>query len=44
MAEDVQQEKLTPQYARNEYGVVIDDSGNLDLPATDALRAELAAD
>ena len=42
--EDIQQEKLTPEYAKAEYGVVLDDAGNLDLPATQSLRAELAAD
>jgi N-methylhydantoinase B len=42
--EDIQQQKLTPQHAKAEYGVVLDESGNLDLPATQSLRAELAAD
>ena len=42
--EDVQQEKLTREYAKAEYGVVVDPKGNLDLPATEALRAELATD
>ena len=42
--EDIQQEKLTPAYARKEYGVVIDATGNLDLPATQSLRTQLAAD
>ena len=42
--EDVQEEKLTPAYARNEYGVVIDPQGNLGLQATLTLRAEMAAD
>jgi N-methylhydantoinase B len=42
--EDVQQEKLSPEYAKAEYGVVIDPQGHLDLPATEALRAEMAAD
>jgi N-methylhydantoinase B len=42
--EDVQQEKLSPEYAKAEYGVVVGDDGKLDLPATQSLRAELAAD
>ena len=42
--EDIQQEKLTPADARKEYGVVIDATGNLDLPATQSLRTQLAAD
>ena len=42
--EDVQQEKLTREYARAEYGVVVGDDGHLDLPATEALREEMAAD
>jgi N-methylhydantoinase B len=42
--EDVQQQKLTPAYAKAEYGVVLDPQGNLDLPATESLRAQLAAD
>ena len=42
--EDIQQQKLTPSYARQEYGVVLTADGNLDLPATQSLRAQLAAD
>ena len=42
--EDIQQQKLTPAYARQEYGVVLDPQGNLDVVATEALRAEMAAD
>ena len=43
VAEDVRQEKLTREYARAEYGAVVDDAGELDLAATEALRAEIAA-
>jgi N-methylhydantoinase B len=39
--EDVQQEKLTPEYARAEYGVVLDAVGELDVAATEGLRAEM---
>ena len=42
--DDIQQEKLTREYARAEYGVVVGDDGELDLTATEALRAALAAD
>ena len=42
--EDIQQEKLTPEYAKAEYGVVLDPQGHLDLPATQSLRAQLAAE
>ena len=43
VVEDVQQDKLTPEYARAEYGVVVDEAGVLDAAATEALRAEMAA-
>ena len=39
--EDILQEKLTPEYAHTEYGVVIGDDEELDLPATEQLRAEM---
>ena len=40
--EDVQQEKLTVEYVRREYGVVIDPSNlELDLNATEALRSRM---
>ena len=42
--DDIQQEKLTREYARAEYGVVVGGDGELDLTATEALRAALAAD
>ncbi len=42
--EDVRQEKLTPEYARQECSVVINPQGHLDLPSTESLRAELAAE
>ena len=38
--EDVLDEKLTADYARREYGIVIED-GRLDLPATERLRREM---
>ena len=39
---DVQQEKLSVDHVRQEYGVVIDpDKLELDLKATEALRAEM---
>ena len=42
--EDVQQEKQTPDYARREYGVVIDpQSLELDIKATEQLRASMKA-
>ena len=42
--EDVQQEKLTIDYVRQEYGVVIDPTaGELDLRATQELREEMGA-
>jgi N-methylhydantoinase B len=42
--EDVQQEKQTPDYARREYGVVIDpQSLELDTKATEQLRASMKA-
>ena len=42
VADDVEQEKLTPEYARREYGVVVDpDTLVLDIPATEKLRAEM---
>ena len=41
---DFLQQKLTCEYARAEYGGVINANGELDLAATEALRAELAAD
>jgi N-methylhydantoinase B len=40
--EDVQQEKLSVDHVRQEYGVVINPDGlKLDLTATEALRAEM---
>ena len=42
--EDIQQQKLTAEYARAEYGVVVDADGSLDTSATEALRAGMAAD
>ena len=42
--EDVEQEKLTPAYAKAEYGVIIDpETFALDAAATDRLRAEMGA-
>jgi N-methylhydantoinase B len=41
VVEDVQQEKLTQEYARAEYGVVLDAVGELDVAATEGLRAEM---
>ena len=43
--EDVQQEKLTADHARREYGVVVDTSTlQLDLKATEDLRASIRKD
>ena len=42
--EDIQQQKLTPAHVHQEYGVVTDSTGNLDLPATQSLRTKLSAD
>ena len=40
--DDVEQEKLTVEYARREHGVVIDpDTLALDLIATEKLRADM---
>ena len=40
--DDVHQEKLTADYARREYGVVIDpDTGEVDLKATEDLRSRM---
>ena len=41
VADDIRQQKLTPQYARAEYGVALDPAGNLDLSATESLRQEM---
>jgi N-methylhydantoinase B len=42
--EDVLDEKLSPEYVRREYGVVLQPGGRaVDLAATEALRRELAA-
>lgn len=38
--DDVLDEKITPAYARREYGVVIE-GGTVDMPATEALRHSL---
>ena len=40
--EDIHQQKLTPAHARQEYGVVLTPDGTLDLPTTQALRADRA--
>ena len=43
--EDVQQEKLTPDYVRREYGVVIDPTSlELDLTATENLRSGMRSE
>ena len=45
VVEDVRQEKLTIEYVRREYGVIIDpDSLELDPRATDELRARMRAE
>ena len=42
VADDVEQEKLSAEYVRREYGVVVDpDTFALDKPATEKLRAEI---
>ncbi len=44
VADDVEQEKLSVEYVRREYGVVLDpDTSALDIPATEKLRAEMSA-
>ena len=44
VADDVEQEKLTPDYVRREYGVVVDPKTlALDVSATEKLRAEMGA-
>ena len=43
VADDIQQEKLTPRHARREYGVITHDDGAPNLTATAQLRANLAA-
>ena len=42
MAEDVQQEKLTREYARWQYGVVLDIHVQPDMAATEELRGRLS--
>lgn len=40
--EDVRDDKLSPEYVRSHYGVVVDAAGDrIDVAATEALRAEL---
>jgi N-methylhydantoinase B len=36
---DVRDGYVTPERAREDYGVVVDDGGEVDLPATATLRA-----
>jgi N-methylhydantoinase B len=44
VADDVEQEKLSVDYVRREYGVVINFKNSaLDIPATEKLRAEMQA-
>ena len=41
--EDILNEKLTPDYARREYGIVLKDDGmSVDLAATRSLRQRMA--
>ena len=43
VADDVEQEKLSTEYVRREYGVVVDEKTLvLDLAATEKLRGEIA--
>jgi hypothetical protein len=43
VADDVEQEKLTADYVRREYGVVVDaKTSALDVAGTEKLRAEMA--
>jgi hypothetical protein len=43
--EDVLDEKLSPEYVRREYGVVLQPDGRaVNLDATEALRRQLAPD
>ena len=41
VAEDVRLEYISTDSARNNYGIVLDDAGNLDEEATKVLRAEM---
>jgi N-methylhydantoinase B/acetone carboxylase alpha subunit len=43
VAEDVREEHLLPRFAADVYGVVLDEEGVVDEPATDARRGELRA-
>ena len=44
VADDVEQEKLSAEYVRREYGVVVDPKTSaLDVSGTEKLRAEMAA-
>jgi N-methylhydantoinase B len=43
VAEDVRNEIVSPEAARDTYGVVLTDDGQVDMDATTARRAELAA-
>ncbi len=44
VADDVEQEKLSVEYVRREYGVVLDPKTfALDIPATEKLRAEMSS-
>ena len=44
VADDVEQEKLSVDYVRREYGVVVDPKTSaLDVSATEKLRAEMSA-
>ena len=44
VADDVEQEKLSPEYVRREYGVVVDPKTlALDVSATEKMRAEMGA-
>jgi N-methylhydantoinase B len=44
VAHDVWNHKITPDFARQKHGVVVDRSGRLDLAATEALRRARSAD
>ena len=44
VADDVEQEKLSVDYVRREYGVVMNPNTHaLDVPATEKLRAEMSS-
>jgi N-methylhydantoinase B len=41
VAEDVRLEYISPESAYNNYGVVLDEDGNVDHQATEGLRSQI---